>query len=405
MPVASLSESLASWAAGLRAGPDDVAFAERSLRDTLAVAAAARGHLSAPLARELGEAGRLAMLAHLIDYDDLHIPSTTHISAVCVPAALMTGGNDRAYLAGAGVMARLGVMLGWPHYDSGWHATCTAGAPAAAVAAGVALGLDAEQLGVAIALAVPGAGGVNAAFGTDGKSLQVGFAVDAGVRAARLAAAGATADRAALAQWLRLVGGTAAAVELAPVVPGGVAVKPYPCCYALQRVIAAVDEALDGRSVPAGEVERVTVSLARDVLRPLVHQRPRTGLEGKFSLPYAVAAAVLDERPGLWSFTDRAVRRPEARALMERVEVVTTPGGGGLLAGTVEVEIALLRGGALNASVAIPPGAPERGLSYEQLSAKVLDCAGAETGRSILDVSWNSARQLAAEIVEMAVPR
>jgi 2-methylcitrate dehydratase PrpD len=140
------------------------------------------------------------MLAHLMDYDDLHISSTTHISAVCVPAALATGGDYRAYLAGAGVMARLGGMLGWPHYDSGWHATCRAGAPLAAVAAGVGVGLSAEQLGVALGLTVPAAGGVNAAFGTDGKALQVGFAVDAGVRAARLAADGAAADGAALLQ-------------------------------------------------------------------------------------------------------------------------------------------------------------------------------------------------------------
>jgi hypothetical protein len=35
----------------------------------------------------------------------------------------------------------------------------------------------------------------------------------------------------------------------------------------------------------------------------------------------------------------------------------------------------------------------------------VLDCAGAETGRAILDVSWSSARALAVDIVEQAVAR
>ena len=83
--------------------------------------------------------------------------STAHISAVCIPAALKAGGGARAYLAGAGVMARLGIALGWEHYQRGWHATCTAGAPAAAVAAGVAAGLDADGLATAIALAVPAA--------------------------------------------------------------------------------------------------------------------------------------------------------------------------------------------------------------------------------------------------------
>ena len=110
-------------------------------------------------------------------------------------------------------MARLGTALGWRHYSAGWHATCTAGAPAAAAGAAVALGLPAERIAAAMALAVPAAGGVQRAFGTDAKSLQVGFAVEAGIRAARLAAAGAQADPAALDAWLGLVGGDPSAVD------------------------------------------------------------------------------------------------------------------------------------------------------------------------------------------------
>src|SRR6516165_12578520 len=134
--------------------------------------------------------------------------STTHVSAVCVPAALASGGGADAYLAGAGVMARLGTALGWRHYEAGWHATCTAGAPAAAVTAAVARGLDAERTAVAIALAIPAAGGVQRAFGTAAKALQVGFAADAGVRAVALAQDGASADVRVLEDWLGLVGGS-----------------------------------------------------------------------------------------------------------------------------------------------------------------------------------------------------
>src|SRR5215467_8246401 len=71
-------------------------------------------------------------------------------------------------------------------------------AVASAAGAAVALGLPAGQIATAMALAVPAAGGVQRAFGTDAKSLQVGFAVEAGMRAASLAAAGASADHAAL---------------------------------------------------------------------------------------------------------------------------------------------------------------------------------------------------------------
>jgi len=170
----------------------------------------------------LDHAGRIAVLAHLIDFDDLHIPTTTHSSAVCVLAAIATGSGAEAYLSGAGVMARLGAIpVG--ALRGGWHATCTAGAPAAAVA----LGLDAVGIESAIALAVLAAGRVNRAFGTIAKSPHLGFAVHAGVRAARLA--GARADGAVVPQWLALVGGTALPQPSEPSIPARLAFKVFRC--------------------------------------------------------------------------------------------------------------------------------------------------------------------------------
>ena len=55
--------------------------------------------------------------------------------------------------------------------------------------------------------------------------------------------------------------------------------------------------------------------------RPLIHHSPETGLEGKFSLEYGIAAALLDGDPGFDSFSDAAVRRPEAVRLARAVEV------------------------------------------------------------------------------------
>ena len=214
-------------------------LARRALVDTVAVTLAAADDPVAAWTAGSDAALRWAAVGHVLDFDDVHLPSTSHVSVVCVPATLACGGGAREYLAAAGVMARLGAALGWEHYRSGWHATCTAGAPAAAVAAGLALGLDSAGLARAMALAVPAAGGVQRAFGTAAKSLQVGFAAAAGVRAAHLAAAGASADPAALDQWFGLVGGSGAVDLDGPLVPEGLAVKLHPCCYALQRPISA----------------------------------------------------------------------------------------------------------------------------------------------------------------------
>ena len=382
--MTSTASVLAQWAHDLDPTEQDLALAGRSLQDTMAVTLAARDHPVVKIAASLGEAGQWAAAGHVLDFDDLHMPSTTHISAVCVPTALATGGGARAYLAAAGVMARLGAALGWPHYSAGWHATCTAGAPAAAAGAAIAMGLGTRQVAAAIALAVPAAGGVQRAFGTDAKSLQVGFAVQAGIRAATLAAAGASADDTALDAWLPLVGAVPGGPDMTgPAVPGGLAIKIYPCCYALQRPISALTELAGSAGIDPADVHRIELRTPEAAVVPLIHHRPDTGLQGKFSLEYAAAAALLDRYPGFASFTDEAVRREEARRLVRLVETTLQPGGDWLLDGELQARIHTGNGGVHDAALAFPPGSPARPSSPAQLSAKLADCIDG------LDTDWS----------------
>jgi len=382
--MTSTAGALAQWAHDFEPTDGDLALADRSLLDTVAVALAARAHPVTRLTADLGEGTHWAAAAHVLDYDDLHMPSTTHISAVCVPTVLAAGGDARAYLAAAGVMARLGTALGWPHYSAGWHATCTAGAPASAVGAAVAMGLDAGHIATAIALAVPAAGGVQRAFGTDAKSLQVGFAVQAGLRAAALAAAGASADDEALDAWLPLVGAKPGGLDLTgPAVPDGLAIKMYPCCYALQRPISAIAELAESAGLDAGDVHRIELRTPEATVVPLIHHRPDTGLQGKFSLEYGVAAALLDRSPGFASFTDAAVRRPAARRLVGLVETELEAGGDGLLDRELHIKLHGGNGVVHHAALQYPPGSPARPPSAGQLSAKLTDCVAG------LDIDWS----------------
>jgi 2-methylcitrate dehydratase PrpD len=397
----STAVALGQWAHDLVPDEEDLALADRSLADTIAVTLAAREHPVTKVAASLSEAGRWATAGHVLDFDDLHMPSTAHISAVCVPTALATGGGARAYLAAAGVMARLGTALGWPHYSAGWHATCTAGAPASAAGAGVAMGLSAPEIATAIALAVPAAGGVQRAFGTDAKSLQVGFAVEAGIRAATLAASGASADATALDEWLRLVRGDPGRVDMTgPAVPAGLAIKIYPCCYALQRPISALAALAGQAGLDAADVQRIELRTPQATVVPLIHHRPDTGLQGKFSLEYGAAAALLDRYPGFASFTDEAVRRAAARRLVSLVETVLLPGGDWLLDGELQATIHTGNGAVHDAVLRYPPGSPARPPSPDQVRAKIADCVAG------LDTDWTSwTWQSAADVLRRFLPR
>ena len=99
-----------------------------------------------------------------------------------------------------------------------------------------------------------------------------------------------------------------------------------------------------------------------------------SGLEGKFSLEYAAAAALLDAYPGFGSFTDAAVRRDAAQRLVSLVETKLDPGGSWLLDGELEAEIHTGDGRILRTSQQFPPGSPARPPSAAQLRAKLADC-------------------------------
>lgn len=404
----SVAQRLAHWASTTTPSEADLVLADRSLLDTVAVALAARTHEIRPVVDALDtQAARWAALAHVIDFDDLHLPSTTHISTVCVPVALATAGYHgkraaEAYLAGAGVMARLGTALGWGHYTNGWHATTTSGAIAAAVVAGVAHGLTQEQLTVAITLAVPASGGVQRAFGTDAKCLQVGMAAQAGIQAAQLAAAGASADPQAVEAWMTLLGGdphhplVSDPGSEAAMIPDGLAIKVYPACYALQRPIGAL-RATVGGPIAAAEVTAIRLSTPAGTVTPLVHHHPKDGLEGKFSLEYAAATALLDPHSGFDAFGDEAVQRAEAQRLVKLTEVtLTDETGDGLLVGAVDVQVDLADGRTLTGSLDLPPGSPGKPPTQAEMTAKVLDCLelGAIKDVAPSDITWDTAARL-----------
>ncbi len=100
--------------------------------------------------------------------------------------------------------------------------------------------------------------------------------------------------------------------------PSTPAAQPYPgvsrssCSPAATRSSARSPRSpdVDGLDPDAGRAAS-DVRTPASSLAPLIHHSPTTGLEGKFSLEYGIAAALLDGRPGFDSFTDDAVARAE----------------------------------------------------------------------------------------------
>ncbi len=100
----------------------------------------------------------------------------------------------------------------------------------------------------------------------------------------------------------------------------GIGIKKYPCCYATHRTADATLN-LAPKVVDPSSISAIRITLEPGAFDALIHHHPTTGLEGKFSAEYVIAAGLLDGRVGLLSFTDEAVSRPEAQALLRKVEI------------------------------------------------------------------------------------
>jgi 2-methylcitrate dehydratase PrpD len=359
-----------------------------------------------PQAAVLGTAVRTSTLlaalangtaAHALDFDDTNHPGYAHPSAALVPSLLAlaewNGGSGRdlltAYLTGFEVEVRVARAVNMPHYVAGWHATATLGTLGAAAAAARLLGLEPDEATRALSIAASLAGGLRENFGTDTKPLHAGLAAKNGVLAALLARGGFTAADDGLGGRYGFCsvldgGGEARLEELDPsrfgrpweiTEPYGLAIKQFPACGATHPALeAALALATELQPRPE-QIARVRVGTSELAPKIVVYDRPRTGLEGKFSLEYCVAAAFLDRRVGLEHFEDEAVARPDIQTLLPKISaeiderVRTSPE----FAAIVELELA--DGTRREERVDLARGKTSRPLSREELVAKYRDCA------------------------------
>jgi 2-methylcitrate dehydratase PrpD len=352
---------------------DWLACAARGRSERAAVAAARAGDGLLDRVAAAGAAG------HALDFDDTWTPGLAHLSAPTAPAALVVaadagldvGAAMSAYAEGFEAMAALAGPSHPALYDAGRHPTAVCGAVGAAVAAGAVLGFGEEARAAASGLALLGAGGLLAAFGSDGKALQVGMATASGVQAALLAAGGARVHEDALERYAPGIGASWEEPRGEPAVRTNW-IKAYPCCLQTHTAIEAAIAARSGDGEAATSAARPSfdgpLTLA---VHPLARAAapiddPDDGLQAKFSLPYLVAFALERGAPGVDDFESAD---PEIRAAGARFEITSDASLG-------EQEAVLSAGGEEVARVTAALGSPERPMSAEQLAAKVRSLAG-----------------------------
>ncbi|SEF68394.1 2-methylcitrate dehydratase PrpD [Thermomonospora echinospora] len=419
--MTTIAGELAGWA--LRVRPDQVPeqarrAAARHLLDALGnavagarvTAAVAASHAARAMgpgdALIIGQRGRFTraaaalangVLIHALDFDDTHAGGLVHASAPVVPVVLAEGsavsGAEAltALAVGLETICRLGAAAPHGFHAVGLHATAACGVFASALTAARLRGLSEEETVNALGIAGSRAGGLLEFLntGSSTKQLHPGFAAADGLVAAALAAAGATgpstvfegeyglyralarrdADRAAI------VGGLGDRWEATRIT-----VKPYPACQLMHAQLDAAHQArveLGFGKVAADEITEVVVEAHPDAASIVCapgKETPRSAYDAKFSLPWSLAAMLLDGSVTIATY-DR-IDRPEVLALAARVRTEVVDFGGVAADQPGRVRIRTAAGRMVTAQVPRSGGGPDDPGIDALVTAKALDNLG-----------------------------
>jgi 2-methylcitrate dehydratase PrpD len=409
------------------APPDAIDKAKKAIADTFAVMLAGAGSEVAPaLLRYVAQAGErgttpilgtgttaspeMAALVtgtfgHALDFDDVLSMMPAHPSAVILPALCADPQAGKlpgralieAYVIGIEVGGQIGRAITVGHYHRGFHGTGTLAIFSALGALAKRYRLDVATTRTAFGIASSLASGLQRNFGTMTKPLHAGWASRSALAAVQLARSGFSAAPDVLeapAGFFAAYGvGEASRPETAierlgnpwVIIDPGLALKRFPCCYASHRGMDGVLQLRQNLGLSADNLDRLECRMPPGGMRVLTYAQPKTGLEGKFSLQYALAAGILDGRYSLWSFTDEAVNRPQIEALLKRIWAGEDPRCAGrdpLLEtrssgsrGFVEVEAVHTDGRRETVHVDQAPGHPARELTWDDIASKFMDCA------------------------------
>lgn len=356
---------------------------------------------------------------HVDDYDDTQLASAkdrvygllVHPTVCVLPAALATAevsgksGKELlvAYQVGVEVECKIAEAISPRHYEDGFHSTGTCGVFGGTSACSRLKGLDAVHIARAFAIAASQAAGLRENFGTMMKPFQAGHATESGVVATDLAALGWTGAEQILEAergFFHAYGGTYDPSVIMDrlgkpwtLQNPGVSIKPFPSGSLTHPGMTELLRLIRTNSIRAADVAQVEVGTNHNMLNTLIHHRPTTGLQAKFSMEFCMAILLLDGKADQTKFTDAVANRPDVQQMISRVRFYTDPDAekAGYDKMTTILKITLKDGRSITGRADFGKGSPTNPMSYDEVAEKFLGCAAF--------AEWPTAK--ARQVIEM----
>ncbi|EKS7792058.1 MmgE/PrpD family protein [Edwardsiella piscicida] len=282
--------------------------------------------------------------AHALDFDDTHTGAILHGSALLTPVALALGQlcnssaeqTLSAWAIGWEIAARVGLAANGGFHRRGFHATAVAGIFGACACAAVLLRLTPQQTCHALGLAGSQAAGVTEflTHSDDAKCFHAGWAALSGIWAARLGQAGVSGPQTIFEGRFGLykTHGQPEEATLESLTQGlgeswqlmQVSIKPYPCCHFAHATLDCARQ-LRRRGITPAQIARIEcvidpVAAALICEPPAAKYRPESSYAAKFSLPWLVAAVIMDDDLTLASLAPASLARPALLQLAQRID-------------------------------------------------------------------------------------
>lgn len=341
-------------------------------------------------------------IAHALDYDDCGM-KIGHPSVMVLPAVLSLGHQLHAsgrqvlaaYILGLEIEGKVALRSDFKLADRSLNNQSWYGSLGAAVACAKLLNLDAGQTRMALGIATNLACGVSANHGSMLAPMGAGNASRNGVAAAFMAREGISANpdiiEAKNGFLCALAGpGRYDADGLADdlgnpfyIVSPGIGLKKYPSCYHTHRSIDAVLQLMAEHNLTESEITEVDVGTSERALRVLAYPDPQTPYQAKYCMSHCIAAAMVDRKVTLGTFTTEKLCDPRIIEARKKVrisfpDVPIWPGLADVGPDTVfvgnPVTMHTVRGQSYSARVDILRGDPIQPLADEELLAKYYEC-------------------------------
>jgi 2-methylcitrate dehydratase PrpD len=279
--------------------------------------------------------------SHALDFDDTSARFWGHPSCSIFPSLLALGelehksGRDllAAYLIGLEVGFITADSVGEEMYRAGFHSTSTLGIVASGAGCARLLGLDKEQASNALAIVATQSSGLKRSFGTMCKPFHAGNAAQGAVMAALLARDGFTGADDIFEGPNGLAQSFGSSVNDYALGTLGrewgvenLFQKYHAACNWIHSPIeAALAIKQKNKGLRADNIKSIQIITSDIALATADVVQPRTGLEGKFSIPYCVASALESGNTGISAFTDDAVKSKKIKALIAETKVRAHP--------------------------------------------------------------------------------